>query len=434
MCDSNGVKAGGRAKFVRRGLALAVCLVLGLAQGCANRQTVLESFESLDGWTVWPKAWGGKAAFEKAPDAGVGSGAIQVTMPGVVYKELSPDQIASAGGWNKCTGLSFMVKGNGSDLYACLAIGPAGAGSWRHGFASKRNTGYVVYFPLKDEQWHEVRAAWRDFAAEGEHPGIGTDGGMSPAAIRVIRLGSRWKYYRNYARFPQHQYAVDQIRFLTEALPQQRAKPLRPFAEVMARLRAREPVRVLCLGDSITAGAGVKGPQTYWSVAQGKLREHFGYDQIAVEGWGIGGATVLDACPWARWHLSPPPDLVTVMFGTNDSSAYPPAFFVAAFNDYLARIARATRGKTAVLLISTPLGLGNYYTKTDPYAQAVRQVAEAHHLPCLDLHQALKQIEQEELKTCFGDGVHPNATGHELIAEKLAAFLIDAAASSAGED
>jgi lysophospholipase L1-like esterase len=247
---------------------------------------------------------------------------------------------------------------------------------------------------------------------------------MSPADIRVIRLGNRRKYYRNYEAYPAFRYRVDQIE-LTDDVPAPPATaPLPDLAKVLARLQARQAVHILCLGDSITAGAGLRAQPTYPAALQKLLRERFGYDGVTVEGWGIGGATLLDALPWIPWNLSAdPPDLVTVLYGTNDCSAYSKEFFGTCIDDFLARVSRAAGGKTAVLPIATPPGQDDYFTKADPYAETVRRKAAEHELPCMDLHKTLKDLGRAGVKPYFYDGVHPNAAGHQLIADKIAEFL-----------
>lgn len=144
------------------------------------------------------------------------------------------------------------------------------------------------------------------------------------------------------------------------------------LAAVLVNMQSGRPVRILCAGDSITAGAGVAGGKRYWELLQGQLREEFDNDRITVEGWGISGATMLDALPWVRWMLgSDPPDLVTVMYGTNDCSCYPPEYFRRCLEKFLDRVAIASGGRTAVLPFATLPGKGEYFTKTDPYAKTV---------------------------------------------------------------
>lgn len=63
-------------------------------------------------------------------------GALQGRFPGILYKELTPDQVRGSAAWNTYAGLSFWVKGDGSAHSGCLAIGPAGDKSWAQGVGS----------------------------------------------------------------------------------------------------------------------------------------------------------------------------------------------------------------------------------------------------------------------------------------------------------
>ena len=50
---------------------------------------VIEDFESLDAWRVWPDAWGGKAELAEAEAPAVGNAAVRITAPGIIYRELA---------------------------------------------------------------------------------------------------------------------------------------------------------------------------------------------------------------------------------------------------------------------------------------------------------------------------------------------------------
>ena len=385
---------------------------------------VIEDFESLDAWRVWPDAWGGKAELAEAEAPAVGNAAVRITAPGIIYRELAALDGRVAREPQRYKGLAFHVRGDGSGLYGALAIGPAGEGSWQHGFVSPRLTACVAYFPLKDTNWHRVVIPWEQFLAEGQHPGIAREGGFSPADIRVIRIGHRWKYWRNYHAFPRHHYEIDHIE-LVESLPEtpeperddDAPLALRALGDVLAKLRAGEQVRILCVGDSITAGAGTTAGQRYWDLLQPRLRQHFGNEQIVVEGWGIGGATLLDMLPWMRWQMHiDPPDLVTLMFGTNDSNAYPPEFFGRCLEQYLDRTPAITDGRTAVVPFTTIPGLKDWYGKTDAYAQVVRQVAQRRELAYVDLNREFKARGEQAIEPRFADGAHLNAPAHEAAA------------------
>jgi lysophospholipase L1-like esterase len=119
-----------------------------------------------------------------------------------------------------------------------------------------------------------------------------------------------------------------------------------------------------------------------------------------------------------------PPDVVTLMFGTNDCSCYPPEFFRHCVEQFLDRTTRASGGHTAVLPFATLPGLKDYATKTDPYAEVVRQAMHARHQPCFDLAGVFKARHDDAYAACFADGVHLNATGHQVVAEGILAYLV----------
>lgn len=406
---------------VLMGVGLFATARLAVAESC-----VLEDFASADGWKVWDQAWGGVASFQKADSAPpAGAGALQGHFPGIVYKELTAAQTEDSASWTGYAGLSFWVKGDGSELYGCLALGPAGAKSWEQNFANSST--YACYFPLKDKSWHKVVVGWHDFVPEETQADIGSAGGLSPAAIRVLRLGNRWKIHHSSAPIPPHAYAVGLVQF-EKSVPAPKPVPaLRPFASVLETLKAKKPLRILCVGDSITAGQACWPGERYSDRLGMKLRQLFGTDTIVMVNRGVGAARISDARDWVvRDFAGAPPDLVTIMYGTNDSVAVSPEDFRRMFEDYLDRVAVATGGKTAVLLLATIPGGADRYHKADPMAQAIRDLAAKRQLPCCDLQKAFYDLGEPQARALLPD-VHPRAAGHYLMAETIAEYIRNAA-------
>jgi len=61
---------------------------------------------------------------------------------------------------------------------------------------------------------------------------------------------------------------------------------------VVARMKARQSVTLLALGDSITWGTSVRWKrQRLPGTPRGMLRKHYGYDRITVVSAAIGGST-----------------------------------------------------------------------------------------------------------------------------------------------
>jgi lysophospholipase L1-like esterase len=286
---------------------------------------------------------------------------------------------------------------------------------------------YVYYFPLKDTQWHKLTISWDDLVPEDQCYPIGTYGALPPSGIMTIRFGTRWTIWHNNAPISEHQYCIDQIQIEEKVEKPGPAPALRPFSEIQDLFRAKKPVHIVCMGDSITAGTALmdKEKERYAVLLQDLLRKKLGYGQIFCESRAVGGARLTDARAWVpRDFVGDPPDLVTILYGYNDkSSAQTNAYFKDSLNDYLDRIARKTAGKTAVLLLPTIPGMGPRFVMMDDFADAVRETAQARGIACFDLQKVFKAIGREKINDLLADMAHPNAEGHRLIADSLANFL-----------
>ena len=374
---------------------------------------VLDDLESLDGWAVLKDA-----KLEASDSAAKGNGAMRVQFPGTVRKKLRSRPLEELLIWGQCQGLSFWAQGDGSEMF-----GSVSAQGW------SGRLSYVYYFPLKDTDWRKFTVAWSEFAPQGQFEPIGARGGMSPGGgIDSITLGDRWSIYHNNAALPPFGFSIDQIQ-IEQCVEQPASVPeLRPLPDVLRKLKARQPVHIVCIGDSITAGAALSDPnsQRYAVLLQSILRKRLEYDGIRVESRGVGGARTTDARAWvARDFLGPAPDLVTILFGYNDKKSYTRDYFKRSLDDYLNRIARETEGKTAVLLLTTIPGTGPAFALLGGFADAVRELAEERNVAVFDLHRAVKSAgTRGEIESqYFADMGHPNEKGQQLIAKCIADFL-----------
>ncbi len=378
---------------------------------------VLDDGESIKEWTVTRKP----AAVVAADSAAVGQGAVQVTMPGMVTRTLTRSYVPGSEAWDHYAGVAFWVKGDGSDQFGCLALeGPYP---------------FVTYFPLANREWHRLVVPWQDFVPENQTDPIGSFGGMPPSGIQKLRLGSRWTIGHNNNPIPAHSYAIDQIELVEEAPAVPAIPAPRPFGEVLALLKAKQPVRIQCMGDSITAGTGLadRDAERYATQTQDLLRRWLGYEDVTCYSRAVGGAKLTDARAWVpRDFVGPTPDLVTIWYGYNDkSNAQTRAYFEQSLNDYIDRVLRATQGHTAILLFATGPGCGPRFTMLDDYADTVRATAQRRGLPCFDVQAFLKSIGREKLDDFYGDMAHPNVRGHAFIADHLASFLVEQAGITA---
>ena len=192
-----------------------------------------------------------------------------------------------------------------------------------------------------------------------------------------------------------------------------------------ALLSGEEVIRVACVGDSITFGAGVenRGQNNYPKVL-GRLLGA-GYE---TRNFGVNGATLLKKGDKPYWKTGAfkaatgfKPHIVIVKLGTNDSKPQnwkhkgQYAADLAALADHFASL--PTQPKIW-LCKPAPVyrdrwGI-NEKTVKGEVIPLLEGVAKKKKLPIIDLYKALSGIKQH-----FPDGIHPNAKGAEILARAV---------------
>ncbi len=378
----------------------------------------IETFDKTDGWERQ-----GGARIEPAAEAAVGAGAATFSMPGALFKKVgSPQPRVPEAPDEGYQGVSFWAKGDGSDQFGTVVL----CGTHPLWFPFK----YAYSFPLKDTGWKKYVVAWRDWIPEDPVYAVGTPGGAPPSNIQYVKAGSKWSITHNNKNMLKFSFSLDHLRLEAEAPAAAPAPALLKIEAVRAKLAARQPVQILCLGDSITAGTALGKPdeERYAQVLERLLRQRLGYDGVRVLSRAVGGAQVNDLRLWAeRDFAGIAPDLTVIMVGYNDKSwGYPADYYRFALADYLDRVARQTQGKTAVLLMPPIPGRGPRFLMMDDYADAVRRLAADRGVALCDMNKVFKAFGRQGLNARFADDAHPNAQGHAVMAETLAAALAPA--------
>jgi lysophospholipase L1-like esterase len=183
-------------------------------------------------------------------------------------------------------------------------------------------------------------------------------------------------------------------------------------------------IRVACVGDSITAGVGVKNmtleayPVQLDNMLGGKWN---------VRNFGASGATMLNKGdrPYSKQNacqaaLTFNPDVVVIMLGTNDSKPQNWRFkdeFGADAKDLIARFAALPSKPRIFIAHPVPVarelfGINDSCVKDEqPIIDAVARETGA---TVIDLYSPLDQKPE-----CFPDGVHPNAAGASIMARTV---------------
>ncbi|MGJ8654518.1 MAG: GDSL-type esterase/lipase family protein [Opitutaceae bacterium] len=192
---------------------------------------------------------------------------------------------------------------------------------------------------------------------------------------------------------------------------------------------SEQPIRVACVGDSITFGATIKDRVNKSYPAQ--LQQLLG-DGYVVKNFGVSGATLLkqgNKPYWKTKQFDPAhafnPNIVVIKLGTNDSKPDNWRHKESFVADYVALIEsfQALPGKPVVYICKpVPAYPGNFKITDQVIREEVMPlievVAKQTKVEMIDLYSALSN--QSEL---FPDKVHPNAEGARIMAETIYPYL-----------
>jgi acyl-CoA thioesterase I len=183
------------------------------------------------------------------------------------------------------------------------------------------------------------------------------------------------------------------------------------WVAVLPAFGAERPVLV-CFGDSITAGYGVKPGESYPDFLEQKLDDH-GY-RYKVINEGTNGATTKDAVASLPLILKLHPDIAIVEFGGNDGLRGLPVEFSRRNLETVVSTLEDAHVKVLLAGITLPPDYGQDYIRS--FEQVFREVAEQYHVAFVPmLYKDIVHVPG----TIQEDGIHPTAKGAEIIAETL---------------
>jgi lysophospholipase L1-like esterase len=217
-----------------------------------------------------------------------------------------------------------------------------------------------------------------------------------------------------------------------------------------AQTSGARTLRIITLGDSITKGVrpGVTADQTFAALLQKQLI----LQGIATEvtNVGIGGErTDMALKRLEKDVLSKKPDLVTVMYGTNDSyvdkdkaeSRITSDAYESGLTEIVTRLKAAG---IAPVLMTEPCwaegaksnGVGEHpNVRLAPYMERCRKVAKAQGVPLVDHygHWSAEAKRGTKLMPWTTDACHPNPQGHEQLAARILQTVLPWAQSFADQ-
>ncbi len=203
-------------------------------------------------------------------------------------------------------------------------------------------------------------------------------------------------------------------------------------------LREGQPLRILAIGSSTTAGVGASsGDTNYPSQLARRLTAALGEGRVVMVNAGVSGET--GPSTLARLQslvqTQPAPHLVLWQVGTNDVIfGGDPARLRATVADGLAAIAASG---AAVVVIDQQYFPGiNDLGRYEAFVAAVNAAASARGVPLLRRYAMMKQWAAEDPKgfrgTLSWDSFHMNDAGYTCLADALAPAIIAAAKQGGG--
>jgi acyl-CoA thioesterase I len=204
------------------------------------------------------------------------------------------------------------------------------------------------------------------------------------------------------------------------------------FAETAKSVENPVPIRVACIGDSITQGSGAAKGMSYPSQLQALLGESW-----VVGNFGVSGRTLLKKGDHPYWNenayqkaLKFEPNVVIIMLGTNDSKPQNwkhEAEFVSDYKE-LVKSFQALESKPKVFVcrpcpVPEPGNFGINEAAVTEQIKRINALAAEMQLGIIDMHAALADKPQ-----FLPDRVHPNTEGAGEMAKAAFAALTNKSA------
>jgi acyl-CoA thioesterase-1 len=170
--------------------------------------------------------------------------------------------------------------------------------------------------------------------------------------------------------------------------------------------------KIICYGDSITAGYGLNPGQAYPDALQRDLDQR-GYS-YKVSNMGTSGATTKDAVANVGTVIKAEPAVVIVEFGGNDGLRGLPLVQTRKNLDAVLTALDDAHIKVLLAGITLPPNYGQDYIGA--FDQVFHDMAAKHHTAFVPMiYKDLVKVPG----TIQEDGIHPTSKGSEIIAETL---------------
>ena len=176
------------------------------------------------------------------------------------------------------------------------------------------------------------------------------------------------------------------------------------------------PLKLAILGDSLTAGYGLKPEQAFPVRLEAALRAQG--RNVTVLNHGVSGDTTAGGLERADWMLADKPDIVLIDLGANDAlRALDPATAERNLDALIAKLKAAGVGVWLVGMLA-PRNFGPEYGRQ--FDALYKRLASKYDVP---LYPFFLDGVARDPALNQGDGIHPNPKGVDLIVERILPFV-----------
>jgi acyl-CoA thioesterase-1 len=194
------------------------------------------------------------------------------------------------------------------------------------------------------------------------------------------------------------------------------AQPSPPSASAPMSKTDDDRPKIVCLGDSLTAGLGLVETQSYPYLLQQKLDEDgFQYEVVNA---GVSGDTSAGGLRRIDWALQEDARVLIVALGANDGLR---GLSVGEMKQNLGKIVETAQNRNVIVILAGMEAPPNYGAEyASAFRQAYREVALRYKvlfIPfLLDKVAGVASLNQ-------ADGIHPNPAGAAIVADHVWAVL-----------
>ncbi len=191
------------------------------------------------------------------------------------------------------------------------------------------------------------------------------------------------------------------------------------FSNIPSALADQKEVKLLILGDSISAGLGVEPEQAYPFIVQKMLNEK-GYTNIAVTNGSISGSTTAGTLSRLKWFQRIKPDILILALGANDGLR---GLSVTLMEQNLEKGIVYAKEKGMIVILAgmkIPPNYGPDYASA--FENTFITLSKKHTLAFIPF---LLENVAGNTSLNQADGIHPNLMGHKIIANTVLNSILE---------